>query len=348
MKLTLQLSCYNGARYLPHLFASLNAQTFQDWRLVVLDNASHEADAQAIREAMRVLPRERAEWFRVHPNIGFAGAHSYLFDRRDRQSEYVALLNDDAILEPTYLETLVRELDTHAECGAVEGIIYRWNYDERDTPSGGKTTVLDTYGLGRDRFGRIYDRGANKAFDPANLPADSFPVWGVSGCLPMYRVQAIAESTQHGRIFDTRLRIYKEDVDLAWSLHHAGWTARSVPAARAYHRRSYGATITSLKRPTTESGTLSYRNHLWNTIAHSSIGDMLTRPGILPFELAKALYWLIRSPKTLWIAARDTWNARTWLWQKRQFMTRLKRVHANGTRPPSPAPTRAADSPATP
>mgnify|MGYP006055399655 CR=1 FL=1 len=127
MKLTLQLSCYNGARYLPHLFASLNAQTFQDWRLVVLDNASHEADAQAIREAMRVLPRERAEWFRVHPNIGFAGAHSYLFDRRDRQSEYVALLNDDAILEPTYLETLVRELDTHAECGAVEGIIYRWN-----------------------------------------------------------------------------------------------------------------------------------------------------------------------------------------------------------------------------
>lgn len=343
MKLALQLSCYNGARYLPHLFASLTNQTFQDWKLVVLDNASHAEDATAIREAVKLLPREKVELFRVHPNIGFAGAHAYLYKRRASDAEYVALLNDDAILEPTYLETLVQELDEHAECAAVEGIIYRWDFDKRDEPTGGKTTVLDTYGLARDRFGRIFDRGANATFDPANLPTNSFPVWGVSGCLPMYRIQAIQESTENGCIFDNRLRIYKEDVDLAWSFHHLGWTARTVPAARAYHRRSYGAKLLSLKRPTNENGYLSYRNHLWNLYTHGSSRDLITHLGILPFETGKALYWLFRSPKTLWITLRDSWRARAWLRAKRQFLRTRRAIHANGVRAVSPPPARSCD-----
>ncbi len=340
MKLALQLCCYNGARYLPYLFASLNQQTFKNWHLTVLDNASDPDQALAIKEALSALPQDRVELFHTSPNIGFAGGHAFLYERRPQEAQYLGLLNDDAILEPTYLEELVRELDIHAECGAVEGVVYRWDYDAREEADQGKTAVLDTYGLHRDRYGRIFDRGANREFARADLPERSFPVWGVSGCLPVYRVQAIRECTLGNTLFDKQLRIYKEDVDLAWSMQHAGWTARTVPQAIAYHRRSYGAKITSLKRPTTEAGALSYRNHLWNTFVHSTWKDLLRHPGTVPFEALKSLYWAVRHPKTLVEAARDTWKNRSWLKQKRTFMQYLSVVHANGDRPISPPPSR--------
>lgn len=341
MKLALQLSCYNGARYLPHLFASLNQQTFQDWHIAILDNASDPDQAIAIKEALNALPKDRVTLFQTNPNIGFAGGHAFLYERHPHEAQYLGLLNDDAILEPTYLEELVRELDIHAECGAVEGLIYRWNYEARENPDLGKTSVIDTYGLQRDFFGRIFDRGANHIFPLTELPQESFSVWGVSGCLPVYRIQAIRESTLGNTLFDKYLRIYKEDVDLAWSMRHAGWTARTVPQAIAYHRRSYGAKITSLKRPITEAGTLSYRNHLWNTLVHSSWRDLVRHPGILPFEILKSVYWTARHPATLLRTARETWRERAWLKQKRSFMQKLSMIHANGGRPISPPPNRA-------
>lgn len=337
MKLTLQLSCYNGARYLPTLLASVREQSFSDWRLVVLDNASTLEEAALIRSALESsgIPHEL---FRVEQNIGFAGAHAFLFDQGSRETDYVALLNDDARLEPAYLENLVAELDLHPECGAVEGVVYRWNYDRRDEADGGRTTVVDTAGLKRDRFGRIADRGANKDIAPELLPKRSFVTWGVSGCLPMYRVAAIVSSTPDANIFDKRLRLYKEDVELSWAISHEGWTARTVPAARAYHRRSYGATLTTLNRPLNEAASLSYRNHLWLLIAHSSLRDLATHPGIIPFELAKLAYWLFRKPGLVWRAWRDTWHARKHLREKRTFFLRKKHVHSNGARR-GPTPT---------
>lgn len=342
MKLTLQLSCYNGARYLPTLLASVRAQTFSDWRLVVLDNASTPEEATLIGTHLEASGVAH-ELFRVEQNIGFAGAHAFLFEQGGRDGEYVALLNDDARLEPGYLENLVAELDAHPECAAVEGVVYRWNYDARNEADGGRTIVVDTAGLKRDWLGRISDRGANKTVAPEALPTSSFRVWGVSGCLPMYRVEAIRSATPDQSIFDKRLRLYKEDVELSWSLGHDGWSARTVPAARAYHRRSYGATLTTLNRPLNEAASLSYRNHLWLLFAHSGLKDLLTHPGIIPFELAKAFYWLVRKPSIVIQGWKDTWQARAHLKEKRAHFLTKKTIRSNGVRREPKANERVAD-----
>ena len=82
MKLTLQLSCYNGSRYLPYLFASLRTQTAQDWRIVMLDNASTTEERDAISKAVSEAGFP-IELFRVEKNIGFAGAHNFLFEKQN-------------------------------------------------------------------------------------------------------------------------------------------------------------------------------------------------------------------------------------------------------------------------
>src|SRR3989338_7429508 len=47
-KLTVQLVTWNGAKYIPYLFESLKKQTYADWDLAVLDNASSDGTARLI------------------------------------------------------------------------------------------------------------------------------------------------------------------------------------------------------------------------------------------------------------------------------------------------------------
>ena len=330
MKLALQLSCYNGARYLPYLFASLKEQTYQDWHLYVLDNASDEENKQAIEKAVADsgLP---VSLFRVSPNIGFAGAHNFLFEKHKNQSQFVQLLNDDAILEPDFLEKLVGYLDleSHQLCAAVTGQIRRWNFEARNDVTRGKTDIIDSLGIQMNWTGGMSDRGAGALVGSLSIPSSPYTILGPSGCLPMYRVAAVRRVTPDDHLFDPTYRIYKEDCDLALRLKAIGYTAMGIPAALAYHRRGFGVaqfSKASFLRPLNENTALSYRNHLWMLYAHVSLLSLISnRIGILPYEIAKLIYWLFRSPNVVASAVRDTKKNWSYLSTKRTFVFHLKR-----------------------
>ncbi|MBN1584957.1 glycosyltransferase family 2 protein [Candidatus Uhrbacteria bacterium] len=320
-KLTLQLSCYNGSRYLPPLFRSLGAQTLKNWRLLVLDNASRSEEAEEIARAVREsgLP---IELFRVETNIGFAGAHNLLFEKVD--SEFVQLLNDDAFLEPEYLERLTEQLDSVPDCAAVSGRIYRWDFERRNREDGGKTGTLDTVGLKIGWGGKVEDMGSGRPVTGILLPAGPMPVFGVSGCLPMYRTAAVRACHPEGKMFDQTYRSYKEDVDLAFRLRAGGFGAHTVNRAVAYHRRSIGKGV---RRPfSEETAYLSFRNHFWMMSAHFNSPKtwIFRRPDILAVEMAKTAYWAIRCPHFLKKRREDTERNRDYLDQKRDFIRKIR------------------------
>ncbi|MBI4142469.1 glycosyltransferase, partial [Candidatus Uhrbacteria bacterium] len=320
--LTLQLSCYNGSRYLPHLFDSLRHQTLHGWHCHVLDNASTPEEQSAIRTAVE---RARANGVpltlhRVETNIGFAGAHNFLFAKH--ASDTVQLLNDDAILEPDYLQTCAEYLHDHPECAAVSGAIFRWDFDHRNDSDGGRTTIVDTLGLAPRWTGAVVDVGAGTSHNDHDL-TEPREVFGVSGCLPMYRADAVRQCGEHGDLFDGSYRTYKEDVDLAYRLQALGTTAVVLPHAVAYHRRSVGVGITTPRSP--EAVYYSYRNHLWVLATHLNIRTLFwSRAGVLPYELAKAAYGLVHHPRFFLRALRETrahWPA---IMQKRAFVRMLR------------------------
>ncbi|MFA6429859.1 MAG: glycosyltransferase family 2 protein [Patescibacteria group bacterium] len=339
MTIALQLSCFNGARYLPTLFASLAKQTVQDWHLYVLDNASDAENAQMIREAVKNagLP---ITLDRLEKNIGFAGAHNYLFAKHKDTSDVVQLLNDDAFLEPDYLEKVLSYLDTHATCAAVSGKILRWDYDHREEAHGGRTTIVDSLGLRRDWTGHVADRSAGQQ-DPIPGRTEPLPVFGVSGCLPLYRTAAVLSVSSWGTLFHPEFVIYKEDVDLAYRLQNAQYFAAVVPTAIAYHRRYLGSKpslVASAKKAINENAYYSYRNHLWILIMHLRWRDLLwSRIGVWPYEAAKLLYWFVRQPSFVWKTWQETWRARASLREARDWM---RERHRYGRSPVSLAPTR--------
>jgi glycosyltransferase involved in cell wall biosynthesis len=104
---------YNHARHLPQRLDSVLGQTFGDFELIVLDDASTD-DSHSVLARYHARPRTRvvvntrnsgcafAQW-----NLGLEMSHG----------EYVWIAESDDYADPRFLETLVPLLDAHPNVG---------------------------------------------------------------------------------------------------------------------------------------------------------------------------------------------------------------------------------------
>jgi glycosyltransferase involved in cell wall biosynthesis len=105
--------CHNGGRFLDELLASLRAQTFQDFEVIIVNNGSTEnATLEKLKEvesAVRVVHQE---------NRYLPGARNTGF--REARAEFVLPLDCDDRLEPTFLaEALAAIRETPRDVGFV-------------------------------------------------------------------------------------------------------------------------------------------------------------------------------------------------------------------------------------
>ena len=279
-KVSVQLLSWNGAEHLPALLASLAGQTFADFELLVLDNGSHDGSAELVAEAAKSFPRP-LRLSRSDENVGFAAGHDRLFAMSD--SPYALCLNQDAELAPLYIEKLAAFLDAHPEAGAASGKLLR------SAGSG----VIDSAGLRLRATGAVADIGAGEQ-DHGQYDGLR-EVFGVSGAAALYRRSAAAASSPDGGLFDSSFFAYKEDVDLAWRERLMGFKAYVVSGAVAYHGRSMGAR----RKRSAWRERLSVKNHLLTLAKNLPRSERHRLFAIVPYELAKAFYLLVRMPSCL-------------------------------------------------
>jgi glycosyltransferase involved in cell wall biosynthesis len=128
-RVSVVVPCHNGGRFLDGLLASLAAQTFRDFEIIIIDNGSTE---ETTREKLRQLgPAVRV----VHQeNRYLPGARNRGF--REAQAAFVLPLDCDDTLEPSYLAETVAILErappevgfvfTYGRLtGAVNGVLER-------------------------------------------------------------------------------------------------------------------------------------------------------------------------------------------------------------------------------
>lgn len=218
MKLAIQVILYKSAEDLPGLLDSLKAQTFRDFEVFFYHNFYSFAETQQCQKLIEASGLN-AHTFAAERNIGFAGGHAALFNMH--QASFVLLLNDDARLESDYIEILMNKMETNEHIGSSTGLIYRW--DEH---------TIDTAGLEYKCLAQIVDRFAGESAKDRRLTSEE--VFGVSGAVALYRRSAIEKA---GGLFNPSWFMYKEDVDLALRLRHAGYIAWFQPDAIGYHKR---------------------------------------------------------------------------------------------------------------
>ncbi len=352
-KLSINLVTWNGAQYLVHLFSSLKNQTFKDWELVVIDNASTDITPELVPWTAKIsnLP---LKYIANKENLGFAKAHNQAI--KENHDEYVLVLNQDIYLQPDCLEKIVYILDAKSDVASVAPRLMRWNLPTppeveplEPTPLYIETTFTDTIdslGLKVLRSRRVVEFGMGKKWHEAATTTDPSTstsvskVFGVSGACALYRRKAMEEIMLDGNFFDESYGSYKEDVDVTFRLQSAGWTSYVALDAVAYHDRtahSSDANGTPVfwddlsqafnkQKQAAAIRLYSERNHLYTLFKNEYWQNfILDFPWIVWYELKKFVYFLLFDRAVL-AGLGDIWRERKELKMKRLRTTKLRKV----------------------
>jgi glycosyltransferase involved in cell wall biosynthesis len=110
-RLSIGLPVYNGERYLAKSLNALLSQTYEDFELIISDNASTDSTADICRRYEKADPRIR--YVRQPRNIGAAPNHNFLF--REARGELFKWAGADDLYARNLLESCIAELDEHPE-----------------------------------------------------------------------------------------------------------------------------------------------------------------------------------------------------------------------------------------
>lgn len=354
MKLSVHLVTWNGAKYVPALFESLRNQTYRDWKLVILDNASKDEMVLAMKKEIMNFPVE-VEFIDSSENTGFAGGHNMLFQKTN--SEYFACLNQDLFLEPECLGKLVKFLDTHQDVAVVSPRLMKWNFSTQlslfsfPSESFGNeifTDQIDSLGLKVLRSRRVREKYSGKLWQDIkskmhlSFRAERFrenqtalEVFGVSGTLPCFRRSMITTiSFSDHTFFDQSYHAYKEDVDLAFRLQSAGHRAFVLLDAVAYHDRSAAGPDSTSDRAAAGNKKNqsewvkyhSYKNHVMTLYKNEYWQNaILDFPWILWYELKKFGYFLVFDRHVL-SGLSEVWNLRKELKKKKTEIKQKRKI----------------------
>lgn len=238
---------------------SVAAQSLRQHRIVVVDNSG--SGLARLQPAVR----EHAEVIQNRTNVGFGAAVNQGI--RASNSEYVAVLNDDAKAHPEWLERMIGALDGNGEIGMCAPRILLAGTGKLDSAgmrmARDGSSKQDGHGSGTGSFERTR---------PALLP---------SGCAALYR-RAMLDDVG---LFDERFFLYCEDTDLGLRARWRLWDCIYVPEAVVEHRYSHSAGAASaLKAFYVE------RNRLFVAIKNFPLGML---PAVPLFTLIRYFWHLV-------------------------------------------------------
>lgn len=183
--------------------------------LLVAQGTESDPAASALADRVLSLPE----------NAGFARANNLAL--ATARGDFLATVNDDAVVDPGWCAALVAALDERPRVAAAQGVQLKLDDPRR----------IDGCGLAWNRSWQAVQIGHGEP-EPAAARAP-VEIFGVSATAAIYRREALAAVGGPSlEAFDARLFAYYEDVDLACRLRAAGYRALLVPAARARHAGS--------------------------------------------------------------------------------------------------------------
>ena len=183
--------------------------------LIVVDNASSD-DAAAVAASFAEV-----KLLRSPTNLGFAGGNN--LGLAHATGEYVALVNNDAVVEAAWIRDLVAFLEAHPDAAGAGGKAYHWN--DR-CPVGDRRNPYYSYSTVNP------DTCHAKAF--RDTPDQVREVVTLSGCAVMLRRRAIDDV---GPVFlEPEFFTYYEETDLFARLLARGWRLYYTGAPAVWHR----------------------------------------------------------------------------------------------------------------
>lgn len=259
---------WNSWVFLSRCLEALVAQTYKDFSVTIIDNASSEKMPLQLSSAY-----PQADLVRNSFNVGFAAANNLAVTTAN--SEWIALINADAYAEPRWLEELLAA--TKANPG--------FDVFGSKLLNAADPTILDGVGDVYHLSGRIWRKG--KGLQASGVADNVDEVFSACAAAALYSRSAF----QKVGGFDEDFFCYGEDVDLGFRLRLAGYRCLNVPLSVVHHVGS-GTTGGQHSDFSVYHG---HRNIVW-----AFVKDM---PGLL-FWLLLPLHVALNLVSIIWFSLR--------------------------------------------
>jgi len=257
---------WNGKHHLERCLSSVLQQTYPNFEVVLVDNASTDGSVEFVRErfpGVRIIRNEE--------NLGFAAGDNVAI--RTTRGDYVATLNNDTQVDPRWLEELVSAAEADPKVGMCASKMLFLHQPD----------IINSTGISLDKAGIAWDRRGGEPDQDTGI--EPIEVFGPCAGAALYRRRMLEEVG----LFDQDFFAYLEDVDLAWRARLMGWRCLYVPTARVYHIHS----ATGLEGSPFKNHLLG-RNKVWTIIKNYPSPELfLFLPLITLYDLGAVLYALI-------------------------------------------------------
>ena len=299
---------YNSRHDIEHCLAAVFQQTYPNYRVSIVDNASNDDTVQWVQQTHPTIA------IIVNPqNIGFGRAHNQIIATIDN-AHYLAL-NPDAILAPDYLEKLVSALETY-HAGWLTGKLLL--PDGQHLYSAGHALLSNGFA-----FNIGYGMLDATEFNQARK------IFGSPAAAVLYSAELITDLGQP--FFDETFFMYSEDTDVDWRSQHHGWDCWYIPTATATHRGS---------QATSELQIQAVANRYLSILKNACLLSLITSH--IPVMIIHLLLRLLLTPRQGWAMLRRILLYAPEQWRKRQTIPfnceRLREWHKWSRQQPSQQP----------
>ena len=300
---------YNGCEYLGPCLQSVTEQSYSPVQIILVDNASTDDSVPYVRATfpdVQIIENAVNRGFAGGNNAGWAVA----------QGEYVALLNNDAVADPRWLETLVEALRARNLPLVCSLVITKGVPDEYYQCNG----TLNFIG-----------------YNIMSVFSDRSMIFYASGAAMLLRRDAV------DILFPEDYFLYHEDVYLSWKLRLRGENLAMVQSSIVRHRGS----ATTARQPSARVTFYQERNRLLTCLLFFEIWTLLrlipyfvtdavvktalslTGQGKSFVGILRAYFWILAHPLRVWTMRREAQEGRRV--PDRTILSLMSARLANGT-----------------
>ncbi len=286
---------YNGKGILNNCLKSLFSQSYKNFEVILVDNASQDKSAEKA-----ILQYPKIKLLKNKKNFGFAKACN--LGLSVAKGKYILFLNNDVELDKDCLKRLLEFAEVKEKLAFVQPKIILKKEPKK----------LDACGAFWTNTGFLYHFGYLEKESKKEYNR-SFPVFSIKGAVFLAK-RKIFERIGN---FDEDFWNFYEETDLCHRAWLAGWESWYYPKAVAFHL--LGATASRLPQNTIQFH--NFKNKLLSFLKNFQIRTLLS---FLPFyfllTFGLSFYWLLKGKFKSFLSIY-----RAYLWNFKNLKNTLKK-----------------------
>lgn len=211
MKVTIVIPNYNGKHFMEPCLSSLSEQTYKNFHILVVDNASSDGSIEYMEENYPDI-----ELIKLQKNYGFSKAVN--IGIQHSRTPYVILLNNDTTVDTRYVEEMVKAIEKSPKIFSVSSKMIQMYHPELIDSAGDLYTLL----------GWGVCRGCGR---PVSNYQKYDEIFTACAGAAIYRRSVFDEIGY----FDENHFAYLEDIDIGYRARIYGYYNMYCPTALVYH-----------------------------------------------------------------------------------------------------------------